>query len=46
MDMLKKASESVCTSTTVAISWLLVSYSITSATIKTPENTEEDPDDP
>jgi hypothetical protein len=38
-DIFRKASQVSCTST-------LVCYSITTSAMKTPENTNEDPDDP
>jgi hypothetical protein len=45
-DMFKKASVSVCTSTAVVSSDTLSPTTSTYSARKTPENTEEDPDDP
>ena len=44
-DMFKKASSSVCTSTVVVSPDPLSPTPSTSSAIKTPESTEEDPDD-
>jgi hypothetical protein len=44
--MFKKASKSVCRSTVVVRSNSLSPIPSISSTVKTPENTEEDPDDP
>jgi hypothetical protein len=41
----KEASKSVCTST-VVVSPDSLSHTQTASVMKTPENTEEDPDDP
>jgi hypothetical protein len=45
-DMFKKASRSVCTSTTVVSPDPLSPTPSTSSATKIPEHTEEDPDDP
>ena len=44
--MVKNASKSVCTSTTVVSPDPLSPTPSTSSAMKTPEKTEEDPDDP
>jgi hypothetical protein len=45
-DMFKKVSKSVCTSTVVVCPDPLLPTPSTSSAMKTPENTEEDRDDP
>jgi hypothetical protein len=45
-DMFKKASKNVCTSTDVVSPDHMSPTPSTSSVMKTPENTEEDPDDP
>jgi hypothetical protein len=45
-DRFKKASKSVCTSTILVSLDPLISYSINFQAMKTPENTEADPDEP
>jgi len=45
-DMFKKASRSVCSSTTVVSHNSLSLIPLTSSALKTPENTEENPDEP
>jgi hypothetical protein len=45
-DMFKKATQSVCTSTAVVAHDPTSPTPSTSSPMKTPENTEEDPDDP
>jgi hypothetical protein len=45
-DMFKNVSKSVCTLTVVVFPDPLSPAPLTSSAMKTPENTEEDPDDP